>query len=1344
MNCRTRIAAMGVAAMATAFSLSSEATTVYLKEGGEYTDGIDLTVEQGTVTETDASQWASRYTDGLNVHSGADYIYSSSYLLDGAVKSMSAASAMIRVNIYQDPVKPVDRTFAGDSLQVGSIDEPKGSFNMKQRRVCTTLDAYGKYAKLILCDGNWYLGGSESVYVGIGGGEIEVKSPASKPFHFYSAIASGSFTDTVKNGQTHGTWSIRSALKGESDVALKFSLNDAAAAFPFDFRLTGDNSSYKGKFVVRNAGARLAVASSAALGASASLTADAVTLADGAALAAPDGADVTLESATRGVTIDATGGRLSAASGSRLVVRLPIAGSGAVRVCGGGEVVLDGDYQAGAITVDGDTLFTIGSSADLHGASVVYEGGRVLPLPADGVTNELDFAANDGATIVFYHGDDRKTLGCYELTTVSATWPVALTVKGDFVRPAADATFPVLRIPTSLKTVTADDFFLSTTTPYDHRLTVETGADGMQTVVLNFPAVLGAKDLNNNISTWTNGSTTVDAYAAKQNNEGEAFAQQYADYAWNMTLGSTRRISAPLHVAPYLGSPFSVKGLGAGTSELLNFCLKTKDYTWSDLRLYGCLYLYGNSVNATIRGKMSIFSSEAAPTQLQAVNENATTLTIAADVCGDGYAQLMPNAAKSGARTIAFTGDNSRFLGTFDACAYGTATQADVATNFIYWTVSSANGFGGNPATFTADAVRLGGGTVLQVASSLTMPHVNRGFTVREWPTIYVAAGQTFRICSKTTVKGTLTKAGDGLLVLDDVAAEAGAKLVVAEGAVSFGTAVPAELDVDYASGEIALPAAGATAAWPGDAPRGAKLCFTTAADGTTSGCFEMSADAKADFWPIGVVVNLAARPAAAARFPILRVPTSVRAVALTDFYSASRTPASESYALETDDDGMQTLYVSFPEVLTATRLQNSEPQTIWRRADGTCVTNSEDAACAYRVSEKSLDGTSDQFRVNKLSNPFAGQSLSVAREAGTETLKFPLRFSGAVIPGFRLYGNVALQKVSGLAMDSVGGDLTVLGTEEAPTSFGAQHDNDSFNASFTYAGSLRGDGYLVFAPIGSGSVTLKQPRIGLSGDNANFVGTMDVTADAATRASLTMFDSGDGSRTNNLTLEVSSATALGGARPAFDAKALRLGWSSVLKILCDVTLAENRGFYVYDSPCIDVAEGKTFAVGEKTTVNGTLTKTGAGALKLAGVVAASAAAGANVVEAEAGSLVLTKPEAVRDVKFVAPSATLVLSRDATACFVNEVDDQPFGASGEINLVWAEGKSPADEPAAYKWIEVPVLEAKTTAIADIRSRIRFSASGRTAYEFVEQSAGDGMTRLVLRVKVCRGAVMIIR
>ena len=1316
-----------------ALALHATAGTVYLKQGGEYTDGIDLSTAQGA-----SADWATRYTDGQNVHDGADYVFSSQYPLDGETKRMADADAKIRVGIYQDA--KTDRTFAGDSLQVGSLDEPTGSFNMNQRRTCGSLDAYGKWKKLILCDGTWYVGGAESVFVGLGGGTIEVRSPATKPFRFYNDIAASSFTSTARNGQTHGTWSFRSALTGAADVALAFSLNDTPTAFPYDFRLTGDNTAYKGKFVVRNAGARLVFTNASALGASDALLADAITLADGGALAAPDGADVTLDAATRGVTVDATGGRLSAADGSRLVVRLPISGTGPVRVCGGGEVVLDCAYAAGTITVAHDTLFTLGANADLNGAAVVYEGGPVVSLPQDGVTNDLDLAAQDGVTLAFFHGSARVTRGCYTATRVGATWPLALKVMGDFVRPSADAAFPVLRIPTSLKTVTADDFLVSGATPYDHRLTVETNADGLQTVVLSFPKVLQAVDVNNYVSTWKGGETTVDAYAAYSEKKGEAFAAQYAAFAWNLTLGDVRRINAGYHTAPYLGAPFSVKGLGPDGAKQLNFCLKSADYTWNDLRLYGNLFTYGNGLDATIRGKLSIFSSEDEPTQLCAPDGNGAATTIAADIHGDGYVQLLPRAADCGGRTVAFTGYNGRFLGTFDARACGTATEADVATNFIFWTVASANGFGGNPAFFTPDAVRLGGGTVLKVAQSLTMPHVNRGFTVREWPTIEVAAGQVFRLRSKLTVAGRLTKTGEGLLILDDVAAEAGAKLVVAAGAVSFGGAVPPALDVDYASGEIALPLGAETAAWPADAPRGAKVQFVRLPDGTTSGAFEMSAAAKADFWPIGITLALSSRPSPDAKFPVLRIPADVRAVTLDDFYSASRTPYAESYALETDDSGLQTLYVSFPEALTATRLQNSMPHTVWRRADGTCVTNEETATFAYRVSERSLDA--DQFRVSKLTNPFAGQSLSVAREAGTAELKFPLRFSGAVIPNLRLYGNTTLQKIAGVGIDDIGGDLTVLGTEANPTAFRVQHDNDSYNASFNYAGRLRGDGHLVCTPIGLGAGVAKLPRLGLSGDNSRFVGTLEVTADATTRKALPMFDPSDGTRTNNVTLEVESSTALGGALPAFDAQALRLGWSSVLKVLCDATLAENRGLSVSDSPCIDVAKDTTFEVRERTTLDGTLTKAGSGTLRLAGLAAVQAAAGANRVAVDAGRLVLTKPEAVRDVQIDAPEVTLVLSRDATAPLVNAVDAQPFGAAGRIRLAWAEGHGVTDEPKAYDWIEVPLMEIRSEAVEDVKGRIVFPR--RTVGEIAEVAAADGLTRLVLRAKIRVGTVLILR
>jgi len=1273
------------------------------------------------------SEWAALYTDGRNPHAGADYVLQGG--LTGDKNYLGSGRSCLGSSGHT--------TFRGDSLRLGDVTAGQ-SFSLMQRSGGSSYAAcLLTINSFILERGTYYLSAAGDPYCEVQG-TIEVRSQFDAPFDIY--------IDNSLASLSH--WRFAAPISGAAGTALKFYYDAAKRANAAgEIILSGDNSSYKGKFIVDNVNAWLCFANDQAMGENAALS-DAVILRNGGGVGGAQGTSATVTS-LRGITVEATGGTFYAGAGAFFRLAVPVVGTGAVRVSGGGTFYFNGDYQAGDITVAAGTSFQLGKDADLHGAKVTYEGGEdeEVWLPKAGVTNTFDLSTMTDPTIVFSHNDD-LTSGTFDLTGVCATWPLRLKVADGFIRPATTEKFTILRIPTALKEVTAKDFYFANRLPQSQRHWIEIDGD-YQVVRLEFPKVLMGRGDGfqwgggSRPDYWTDGTVN---YQYGQTADAQRGSELYdPTVAYLNTLATQQRVALP---TPFCGADYLYSlSLSPSTRYNVNYGWKVNnERVFSDLRLYGNTYLYPNNGDMTIAGGLITIVADAdQPAEVMGFSGSKNyRAVLKSDLTGDGVLRVgaEDKVTAIGSR-IVLSGDNSRFLGTL---VHDTRCTNALFTSILE--IADDDALGGNLAKPTANAVQLSGtGNVLRVTADVTLDAPNRGITVGDGYVIEVPSGKTLTITSPLKLSGAVTKTGAGTLVLSpNVTTDGPAELVVREGRFLYTPGqLPASLTVTPAGGAalLSLPSAGAEANVPTDRDYDG-FAFSFVA-GAQTGCLVFSAESLPRTFPLAIDYTLATRPAASEKYAIFKILTAARTVTKWDFVSKGSDPCMEKYSVETVGD-CQVVSVEFPEVMKAQDINfQIEKWTVdgkegvidivaksypewWTLADWPKY-----ACLAKKIGV-------DTYRWNNYwGSVFPGDSLSV-QGTGTGVNRYYICGKAATydIDDLRFYDYMYYRRNS--SSGTIKGHLLVAGSPESPSGL----HFESTNGTLSVQSDLRGEGWLqVLAGYESTNGQTLNPRPGcaltFSGDNSRFLGTLEVKPVVWPTTADTQGD---------VTIKVSAANQLGGNPATLNPKATRILGANTLEATGDVvTTAENRGYYFADQPTVKVASGKTLSLASPVLVTGTLTKTGAGALRLSGVTAETPAAGANVLAVTAGAFELTKPWASSNVAFdvaSAASTTLRLSRTAigTQGLVNTVDDAPFGSSGAIALAWAEGEGLALQPRTMRQASIPLMTVKAAAAAAIAERIVLpTAAG--AYQLRTETAGE-LATICVDAKLKSGLILTVR
>lgn len=1229
------------------------------------------------------SAWASSYTDGRNPHAGADYaLYGTSGYLSNGRSMIGGAN---------------HKVFIGDSLRLGDIASD-ASFDLLQRQGGSTYaDCSGTINNLILEKGYYHLGAAGAAYCELNG-TIFVRSPFSSPFNIYA--------NDTNVSTTH--WKFSSSISGDVGTALKFYYWwENRANYSSEFVLAGDNSAYRGKYIVDGINAWLCLADAKAMGENVPLP-DAIILQNGGGVGGARGTSASVES-QRGITVESTGGTFYAGRRAAFELSVPVVGTGAVRVIGGGKFVFNGDYQAGDITVAPGTTFLLGKNANLHGATVTYEGGKTEEfwLPDVDIVEELDLSETTDPTIVFCNDNELKS-GTFKLTGVCATWPLRLKIADGLVRPTADTQFAILQIPTSLKVVTAEDFYFANRTPYSQRHWVVTEGDN-QIVYLEFPKVLTASGEGfqwgggSLPDRWTDGSTT---YLYGQS-ESRGASLYDPNVAYLNTLSVQQRVALP---TPFCGTDYRYS---LSLSPTVRFC---NNFAWkvnsereiADLRLYGNTYLYPNNGNMTISGGLiTVCADETSPAEVVAyVGQDNRRAEIKSKLAGDGVLRVGAddNTTANGA-CVALQGDNSLFLGTLVHDTRNTGFTSILE-------ISNDNSLGGNLAKPTPNAVRLSGaGNSLRATANIAISAVNRGLSIGPGYVIEVAQDKTLTIESPLRVAGQIVKTGKGILSFSrNLEGEGDAELVVRDGLflVSPGNA-PSGLKLTSAGGAVAmsLPTAGSEAMMPTDRDyEGFSFAFVY---GLKTGCVVFTDESLPKTFPLTIEYVLPTRPAAGEKFPIFKIPTSSRVVTKWDFISKGSVPNMEKYTVETVGD-MQIVSVEFPEIMNAQDINFQVEKWTVNGLSGTIDIYGKSYPSWWTLGDwpnyacfaKRLGGDG-AYRWNKYwGTSFPGDSLSV-QGAGAGTSRYYIcgKSDSYDIDDFRLYEHMYFRRNGKDA--TLSGHLLVAGTAGAPS--GVQFEQA--DGTLSLQSDLRGEGFLQVvagseSSDGKSATPVSGCVLALSGDNSRFIGTLEVKP--------SVWPMNAASR-NDVTVKISADSQLGGNPAALNPKATRILGANALEITDDVVSdSANRGYYFSGAPNVKVATGKTFALNSPVLLAGTLTKKGEGTLRLASVTAETAAPGANVLAVETGSLDLVAPCAVSNIAFnvsEGASMTIRLSRNVvgTLGIVNTVDDTPFGTSGTISLAWADGEGLALEPRTMRKASIPLMTVRATAAESLVMRL---------------------------------------
>ena len=1320
MNLSFRLAALSVLAFVGS-ARAAVAEEIRIKNGSVEANSL-LYGEN----EKDAkADWAKLYTDGRNPHAGADYA-----LYGGTVdnvKYLSSGRSLIGASAHA--------VFKGDSLRLGDLASNQG-FDLLQRQGGSSYAACsGTINNFILEKGAYHLGSAGASYCELKG-TMEVRSPETAPFDLY-----------VDDTATLSHWRFSTSISGATGTALRFYYAEKGRSdYAAEFVLAGDNTAYKGKFIVDGVSAWLCLADGKAMGENAPL-ADAIILRNGGGVGGAEGTSATVTS-SRGITVEATGGTFYAGAGAFFRLSVPVVGTGTVRVTGGGTFYFDGDYQAGDITVASGTSFQLGADADLHGATVTYEGGKSeeIWLPEEGTTESLDLSKMTDPTIVFAHNDNLKS-GTFRLTGVCATWPLRLKIADGFERPAATEKFTILRIPTALKTVTAADFYFANLLPQSQRHWVEIDGDD-QVVCLEFPKVLTARGDGfqwgggSKPDYWTDGTVNYQ-YGQDTTRSCELYDP---NVAYLNALANQQRVALP---TPFCGDGYRYS-LSLAPSSRSNNSYGWKvssERVFSDLRLYGNTYLYPNNGNMIISGGIiTVVAKADAPAEVlcfaDATRNYATELK--SDLAGDGVLRIGADdhVTKSGSR-IVLAGDNSRFLGTI---VHDTRCTNETLTSILE--IADDNALGGNLAKPKADAVQLSGsGNALRATDDVTLAAPNRGITVGDGYLIDVATEKTLTISSPLKFEGVVTKTGAGTLVLSpNVTTEGAAELVVREGRFLYAPGqLPTSLTVTPAGGAVLLsfPPTGTEVNAPAD--RDYDGCAFSFVAGTQTGCIVFSTESLPRTFPLTIDYTLATRPAATEKYAIFKIPTAARTVTKWDFIAKGSTPRMEKYTVETVGE-WQVVSVEFPEIMNAKDINYQVEQWTVDGKEGTIDIYGKSYPDWWTLADwpkyacyaRRLN--TDTYRWNGYwGTSFPGDSLSVQGNGAAGNRYYICGKNASYdIDDLRFYDYMYYRRNG--ASGTLTGHLLVAGTAEAPSVLQVEQTNGTLSVQ----SDLRGEGWLqAVAGYESKDGKTAYPMPGclltLSGDNSRFLGTLELKPTVWPTAANTL---------NDLTLKVSAANQLGGNPAYLNEKATRILGANTLEVTGDVlTTAENRGYYFADQPTVKVADGKVFALASPVLMAGTLTKSGAGALKLAGVAAETPAAGANAVTVADGALELTKPWAVSNVAFDvadAASTTLRLSRAAigTQGLVNTVDDAPFGTSGEITLAWADGEGLALEPRTMRKAQIPLMTVKASAAAALVQRI-VVPTGSGSYQLRTVSDGDVAT-IYVDAELKPGLIFVVK
>lgn len=586
----------------------------------------------------------------------------------------------------------------------------------------------------------------------------------------------------ASDDQCHYDFRIGASLKGGEGKTISIGHWNAVQPTihcPNIVHLTGDNVGYQGKWKVNNyaadntlEGMVMSVESATALGSVPDTPmADAVTLFNNGALAvAPElCADGPFAPANRGITLDAPAGRLTTLSDESWSLGMPIVGDYPLVKGGAGRVTLCGSYSGGAITVEQGTLrFGEGFSAPAGMPTVSVEDGAAFELEASAAgATFAGFAVPEGTLFVVPLNIAEGAARTIALDAASSLPSGKLRVTFGAELPldaASEAEFPILTVPASVRTLTADD--IENVTPQNAYglprviFTVKDNAAGVQTVYAKIRQLV----VKNAAAQWDSSRwwTSTEQWNGVYLWEDEKAAHPGADYLItnNVTLRAAVREQQEAVDGEFAGESLTFYGDGI-------LAMKCRRMTFKDLRLSpgrqvaasGC----GEEMQYVAGQVTAIGGFDSQPVHFDCTKTQGITLEAACHGAGTLQMQVYENDDPSAYTDVwaAITGDNSDFRGKlYFYSKYGDATTKGINCRF-----NSPENLGGPMASATFDGIDLGSNSALSPTRSMTLDTANRG--------IYVSVGRfdipedvDLTVKQPLSLNGTLAKEGEGTLTL--------------------------------------------------------------------------------------------------------------------------------------------------------------------------------------------------------------------------------------------------------------------------------------------------------------------------------------------------------------------------------------------------------------------------------------------------------------------------------------------------------------------------------------------------------------------------------------------------
>jgi len=633
------------------------------------------------------------------------------------------------------------RTFAGRSLTLGATNfSSKGDITLRTKRADT-----GAGGRIYINNLNLYGG---QIAVGVNytcwlGGTVTVYSPLSDPFLYWTPGP----IRVIETAQ---------AFTGAEGTGLTFKGPGAMA-------VGGANANYLGGWLFDNL--QMTLNHRDALGGELSAP-------DAASIRLVNGARFVITSdlcipATRGITMEDPNGA-TFLIGRTSTILAPITGNGPLTITGGSTLRYGGAFSAPGLIVNGKLSLTNGFTMAETSTFTLNRDATLEVAAPDFRPAVYNFTGKSGKLLI--NASVSGATGCVDFR---GTFALEGKMSIFLNNPVATNRLAVATIPVASGTVTADDFEIA---DFWHGIGVEgievQTVDGMQTVYLKtvpyVHAVDGSPAFCLTASHWSDGQEV---------HAGEHYCVQGRDVRRGGPDGGTY---------DFPGESLTLFNPYQTVDNAKQYVIKQTLFTCNDFQGYdggGIAFGGGNAAGTeqTFAGHLTVKTQ---PTGYFRFNGDAFRVNLV-EASVSGYGRLFC----MGRTTYKFVADNSAYLGSMHVNGYREGSILGLST----LVVTNECNLGGNPATFTADALAIQTRGIFRPGCSLTLDDENRGMVLQDGGQIWTDPGVTLSTRLPMTWIGTSSKIGDGVWDLGGTARAAsdGPLLVVSNGTLRAGSARP-------------------------------------------------------------------------------------------------------------------------------------------------------------------------------------------------------------------------------------------------------------------------------------------------------------------------------------------------------------------------------------------------------------------------------------------------------------------------------------------------------------------------------------------------------------------------